>query len=99
MFHINVCLKVKNPEDIAEIRELLERCQALSRQEEGCERFEVYQSQAEEDRFFLCEHWSDREAWEAHKEREAFSQIYAPLVMPRVEREPHISTLLGSPNE
>ena len=53
MFHINVCLKVKNPEDIAEIRELLERCQALSRQEEGCERFEVYQSQAEEDRFCL----------------------------------------------
>ena len=96
MFHINVCLKVKLTEDIAEIRELLGRCQALSRQEEGCERFEVYQSQAEEDRFFLCEHWTDREAWEAHKEREAFSQLYAPLVMPRVEHEPHISSLLGS---
>ena len=99
MFHINVCLKVKLTEDIAEIRELLGRCQALSRREDGCERFEVYQSQAEEDRFFLCEHWSDREAWEAHKEREAFSQLYAPLVMPRVEREPHISTLLGSEDE
>ena len=99
MFHINVCLKVKDPEDIAEIRELLGRCQELSRQEEGGERCEVYQSEAEEDRFFLCEHWSDREAWEAHKEREAFSQVYAPLVMPRVEREPHISTLLGAPNE
>ena len=99
MFHINVCLKVKAPEDIAEIRDLLGRWQELSRQEEGCERFAVYESEAEEDRFFLCEHWSDREAWEAHKEREAFSQIYAPLVMPRVEREPHISTRLGSPNE
>ena len=54
MFHINVCLKVKTPEDIAEIRELLGRCQELSRREEGCERFEVYQSEAEEDRFFLC---------------------------------------------
>ena len=31
MFHINVCLKVKDPEDIAEIRELLGRCQELSR--------------------------------------------------------------------
>ena len=99
MFHINVCLKVKDPGDIAEIRELLGRCQELSRREEGCVRFEVYQSQAEEDRFFLCEHWSDREAWEAHKEREAFSQVYAPLVMPRVEREPHISTLLGGEGE
>ena len=99
MFHINVLLKVKDLSDIEEIRQLLGRCQELSRQEEGCERFEVYQSQAEEDRFFLCEHWSDRAAWEAHKEREAFGQLYAPLVMPRVEREPHISTLLGGEEE
>ena len=31
MFHINVLLKVKDPSDIEEIRQLLGRCQELSR--------------------------------------------------------------------
>ena len=94
MFCINVWLTVKNESDTERVKELLSEAMRLSREEPGCERFEVYQSEADRSRFLLCEHWSDRAAWETHRDAEAFTTIYAPQVLPLVDRDPHISEKL-----
>ena len=92
MHCINVWLTVKSPDDISAVRDLLAECQRLSRQEPGCERFEVYHSDADTSRFLLCEHWTDRSDWETHREARAFSEFYQPRVLPLVDREAHICT-------
>ena len=95
MFCINVWLTVQDAADVEEIRSLLSQAADLSRAEEGCLRFEVYQSQDDPACFLLAERWASREAWEAHREERAFTEIYQPKVLPRVERVPHISTLVS----
>lgn len=94
MFCINVWLTVKDPADVAEIRGLLARGASLSRTEPGCLRFDVYHSQADEKCFLLNEHWESKEAWEAHRQEKAVTEIYLPLVLPRVERSAHVSTMV-----
>lgn len=94
MFHINVWLTVKNPSDTETVRRLLAEAARLSRTEPGCVRFEVYHSQADATRFLLCEHWAQKSDWETHRTAKAFSEIYQPQVLPLVNREPHISTLV-----
>lgn len=94
MFHINVWLTAKDPQDVPSIREHLARACKLSRTEPGCVRFEVFHSEADPKRFLLCERWESKAAWETHRTAEAFTTIYQPHVLPRVDRDPHISQLV-----
>lgn len=94
MFCINVWLTVKESDNVSVVRELLLQAATLSRTEPGCVRFEVYHSEADTNRFLLCEHWETRSHWEAHRNEKAFSEIYQPKVLPLVDREPHISQLV-----
>lgn len=94
MFYINVWLTVGDKANVEKVKGLLAEACRLSRQEPGCERFEVYHSQNDETRILLCEHWESKEAWEAHRDEKAFKEIYQPQVLPLVEREPHVSTLV-----
>ena len=94
MFHLNVWITVKDPAMIDNVAKLLARQVPLTRAEPGCLRFEVYHSQADTRRFLLIECWNEKSDWEAHRLAKAFTEIYAPQVLPLVDREPHISTLI-----
>ena len=94
MFHINVWLTVNDPNNIALVHDLLARCVAGSRAEDGCVRFDAYHSEADARRFLLVEHWRSKEDWEVHRTRKTVTEIYVPQVLPLVTREPHISSLV-----
>lgn len=94
MFHINVWLTVKASENISKIGDLLAQACRLSRSEKGCVRFEVFHSQADPQKFLLCERWESEQAWKDHRNERAFSEIYQPQVLPLVDRDPHISDLV-----
>jgi quinol monooxygenase YgiN len=94
MIYINVVLTVKDSSDIAEIQSLLSEQGQLSRQEPGCQRFEVYHSQNDPKVFLLNEHWADQAAIDAHRKATAYTTIYQPQVLPRVDRVPHPSTMV-----
>jgi quinol monooxygenase YgiN len=85
---------VKNPDDVPEIRELLTEQARLSREEPGCERFEVYQSKNDPLAFLLVERWSDQAALDAHRLALAYTTVYAPKVLPKVDRVAHPSELV-----
>ena len=94
MVYINVLLTVKNPDDVDEIRGLLAEQGRLSRQEPGCRRFEVYHSQSDPQVFLLNEWWESPAHLDDHRKATAYTQIYVPKVLPRVERVPHPATLV-----
>ncbi len=94
MIYLNVLLTVKDPAQVETVRGLLIEQARLSRQEPGCARFEVYQSQNEPRRFILNEHWESPEAVDAHRKAHAYTTVYQPRVLPLVDREPHPSTLV-----
>lgn len=89
MYYLNVWLTVKDAANVAVVRELLGKACRMSREEPGCERFEVYQSQADERRFLLAEWWETKGDWETHRQNRAVTEIYVPQVLPLVDREPH----------
>lgn len=94
MFHLNVWLTVRAPENIQMIRGLLAEQVKLSRAEPGCLRFEVFHSEADSRKFLLVERWAEKADWERHRTAKAVQEIYIPKVLPLVEREPHISSLV-----
>ena len=94
MIYANIWLTVKDPQDIPKIRDLLREQVRLSRAEPGCARFEVYQSQADETRFLLSERWASTDALDLHRKAKAYTEIYQPQVLPLVERQAHVSTLI-----
>jgi quinol monooxygenase YgiN len=94
MIYLNVVLTVKEPDDVAEIQSLLSEQGRLSRAEPGCIRFEVYHSQTNPQVFLLNEHWSDQSAVDAHRKAVAYTTIYQPKVLPKVDRTPHPSALV-----
>lgn len=94
MYCINVWLTVKDSADIATVRGHLAEAARLSRAEPGCQRFEVYQSDTEPAKFLLVERWDSKEALDVHRTAQAYTQIYQPHVLPKVERQPHLSTLV-----
>jgi quinol monooxygenase YgiN len=94
MLYLNVLLTVKNPADVEAVKALLQEAAGHSRQEAGCERFEVYQSTTDATKFFLNEHWTDQAAIDGHRQGHAYTQIYQPRVIPLVLREGHPSNLL-----
>ena len=90
----NVILRVSNPEDTNQIEALLIQQATISKKEIGCERFEVYQSQSDRELFFLIEQWESEEALDAHRKTENFLNVYMTEVVPKVQREPHLSSKL-----
>jgi quinol monooxygenase YgiN len=94
VFCVNILLTVNDPADVGEISGLLAQAARLSRAEPGCLRFEVYHSQSDDRVFILCERWESKAAWETHRSAEAYKTIYHPRVLPKVDRVPHISTLV-----
>ena len=94
MIYLHVWLKVKDPTDVDVVRELLAEQGRLSRAEQGCRRFEVYQSQNDATRFLLAERWESQAALDTHRLGKAYTEIYQPRVLPRVDREPHPSILV-----
>lgn len=95
MFYLNVWLNVKNEADVERVAELLAEQGKLSRAEDGCLRFEVYQSQSDRRKFLLNEHWRSPASIETHRQGKAYTTIYQPQVLPLVEREGHPSDLIG----
>ena len=89
MLYLNVWLTVKDPAQVEAVRGLLVEAAKNSRQEPGCQRFEVYHSTADTTRFLLNEHWESQDAVDAHRKAFAYTQIYQPKVLPLVDREPH----------
>ena len=99
MFHILVFLKVKDQKNLEYIAGCLGEISKMTLQEEpNCKRLDVYHSQADPDLFVLCEEWDQQKDWEDHRNKRAFKEIYQPKVLPLVERDPHISTLVNRPN-
>ena len=94
VIHNNVILRSKRPEDIDEISNLLTVQAKVSLTEEGCERFEVYQSETDAQTFILVEWWASQEDLDRHKSAKQFVEIYVPKVIPLVERFPHPSKRL-----
>lgn len=94
MVYVNVLLTVKDEQDVEEIRGLLAEQGRRSRQEPGCVRFEVYHSRSDRRVFLLNEHWESAEALDVHRTAHAFTEIYVPQVLPRVERVPHPADLV-----
>lgn len=94
MYCLNVWLTVKDPANIDTITKLLTQQVHLSRAEPGCLRFEAYHSEADPRRFLLVERWSQKSDWETHRTAKAVTEIYIPQVLPLVDREPHVSTLV-----
>ena len=91
---MNIVLTVKKEHDIEEVKDLLCKAMRLSETELGCQRFDVYHSQSEPNRFTLIEHWDSQESLDAHRQAEAYTTIYKPQVIPLVERVGHPVTLL-----
>ena len=94
MICMNIILTVKEERDIEAVRDLLCEAMRKSRNESGCERFDVYQSQSKANQFMMVEHWFSQEALDAHRQAEAYTTIYKPQVIPLVERVGHPVTLL-----
>ena len=86
----NVLLRAKDPQRVTEISGLLRQQATLSSVEPGCERFDVYQSEAEPELFLLMEVWASEGHLAQHRKAEAFTQLYQPKVLPLVHREPHL---------
>lgn len=89
MVYVIVQLQVKDSANVQTVRSLLAEHGRLSRQEEGCVRFEAYQSQNDPTVFFLCEHWTSQAALDQHRLAKGFTEIYAPQILPLVDRAPH----------
>lgn len=94
MFIINVWLTVKDPDNIGAVGGMLAEAADWTRKEPGCVRFEVYHSESDTKKYLLVEHWGEKADWEKHRTAKAFTEIYQPKVLPLVDREPHISTLV-----
>jgi quinol monooxygenase YgiN len=89
MISIHVSLTVRNQPDISKVRDLLAEHARKSRSEPGCLRFELYQSNIDPHAFFILEAWESQAALDVHRQAEAFQTIYAPQVLPLVDRAAH----------
>lgn len=89
MIYANIWLRVNNSADVPVIRELLSQQRRLSLEEPGCERFEVYHSTTDPQTFLLVERWASQAHLDAHRLATAYTTIYQPKVLPKVDRTPH----------
>lgn len=94
MIYLHIVMHVKNAADVEKVRGLLAEQRRLSLAEPGCLRFEAYQSQNEPATFFLVERWESQAAVEAHRRAAAYVTVYAPQVLPLVDRTSHPCVLV-----
>ena len=94
MICLNIILQVKSADDVEKVKGLLAEQGRLSRVEPGCLRFEVYHSSHDPTTFILNERWESQAALDAHRLAKAYTTIYAPQVLPLVNRTPHPSVLV-----
>lgn len=95
MFRIFVLLRAKDSSNAPFIEDCLKQVSAVTLAEEPCcRRLDVYHSDSDPAVFMLNEEWEAKTDWEDHRSRRAFQEIYQTKVLPLVEREPHISTLI-----
>ena len=95
MYATNIVLTVKNEADVEKVRDLLREQGRLSREEPGCLMFEVCHSQTDRRIFILVERWESQAAIDEHRKAKAYTTIYAPHVLPLVDRVPHPSDLIA----
>ena len=95
MIDITVVLSAKDISRVADLRTLLAMQVNLSRQEPGCVRFEAFESQTVSGTFILIERWESQAALDEHRKATGFTTIYAPKVIPLVDRVPHVCTVLA----
>ena len=94
MIRVNIILQVKETGDVEKVKSLLVQQGQLSRQESGCVRFEVYHSNNDPAVFILNEWWDTQASLDEHRKATAYTTIYAPQVLPLVNRTPHPCTLV-----
>lgn len=95
MIYNNVVLTANPEEDVNEIAQHLEMLATLSLAEPGCHGFKVFHSTAEPRVFLLIEAWESDAHLAAHRQAAAFTEVYEPHVLPRVERVVHPSVLVA----
>eukprot|EP01088_Endostelium_zonatum_P014093 TRINITY_DN2954_c0_g1_i1.p2 TRINITY_DN2954_c0_g1~~TRINITY_DN2954_c0_g1_i1.p2 ORF type:complete len:141 (-),score=37.77 TRINITY_DN2954_c0_g1_i1:61-483(-) len=94
--YVNVTLTAKDEGNVEQIKKWMKEHGENSKKEEGCLRFEVYNSQRDPRVFILNERWSSAQALDVHKQQKSFTDIYANLVLPLVDRDSHLSNLISS---
>jgi len=94
MICLNIVLQVKNAADVELVKGLLSEQGRLSRAEPGCLRFEVYHSNTDPTVFILNERWDSQASLDVHRTATAYTTVYAPKVIPLVNRTPHPCTLI-----
>lgn len=99
MIYNNVLLVVTNVANIDEVKKHLVKLATQSLLEPGCARFDLFHSESQPELFMLIEQWASQEELDAHREAEAFQQIYVPHVIPLVERMPHTCEKLAPPEQ
>ena len=95
MVYNNVILNLKNINDAKKVGSMLATLAELSREEPGCDRFEVYHSQSDAQIFMLVERWITQEHLDEHKKADSFAVFYMNNVIPLVNRVPHPCTLIA----
>lgn len=95
MVYNNVILNLKNINDAKKVGSMLATLAELSREEPGCDRFEVYHSQSDAQIFMLVERWITQEHLDEHRKADSFAVFYMNNVIPLVNRVPHPCTLIA----
>ncbi len=90
MIDITVVLSARDLSSVPELRSLLRTQRDLSLAEPGCTRFEAYESESVPGTFILVERWESQESLDVHRTAHAFTTVYAPKVLPLVDRVPHV---------
>lgn len=94
MIDLTVVLAARDISSVPQLRELLAMQVNLSRQEPGCVRFEAFESQSVPGTFILIERWESQAALDTHRTAKGFTTVYAPQVLPLVDRVAHVCTVL-----
>ena len=94
MIDLTVVLTAKDLASVGELRSLLASQVLLSRAEPGCIRFEAFESNSVPGTFILIERWESQAALDEHRKAKGFTTIYAPKVLPLVDRVPHVCSVL-----
>ncbi len=94
MIELTVILSAKDIAQVSKLRALLAAQVNLSRAEPGCVRFEAFESQTVPGTFILSERWESQAALDTHRTALGFTTIYAPQVLPLVDRVAHVCNVL-----
>lgn len=78
MIRLNVFVTT-TPGNLAEVVEGLNTLAAASREEEGCDGYEIFQSTIEPTRLIIVETWAGDAALEAHQKTTHYTTILPPL--------------------